>query len=103
LTAVCRTEAAPCGHGMIQDDHTANTAENKTDRAKVGDLTLHEHASQKLLGLASSRAPLYTELDSRAARYRSTRRSGTSHMMATLVKTKTASHGATKASAMPQR
>jgi hypothetical protein len=45
----------------------------------------------------------YAELDSLAARYRSTRRSGTSHMMATLVKTSMASQGLTKANPMPER
>ena len=45
----------------------------------------------------------YPEIDSRAARYRSTRLSGTSHMMATLVKTSMANQGLTKASAMPER
>src|SRR5450631_2805261 len=61
----------------------------------------HDHEPSSSIPFLTSDA--YAELDSRASRYRSTRRSGTSHMMATLVKTSIASQGLTKASAMPHR
>ena len=51
----------------------------------------------------SVQAPAVAQLDSCAARYRSTRRSGTSHMMATVVNRSSASQGPTKANAMPER
>ena len=91
--------AAHPGSGSIMGAPCAPPAERHQGRSMRGPSSA---------GRAGQLDPRHTcdpqaELDSRVARYRSTRRSGTSQMMATLVKVSIASQGLTKASAMPNR